>query len=94
MSDLDAAARTLLTRESYADPATIDAAAQTLRDHSPIHRVEHPDYPPLWVLTRHTASGAADKFAGVSARERAPLGRTDSRASVTPLHRRTSARDH
>lgn len=53
VGDLDAAARTLLTHECYGDPVAIDAAARLLRERSPIHRVEHSDYPPLWVLTRY-----------------------------------------
>ncbi|MET4426819.1 cytochrome P450 [Mycolicibacterium sp. 624] len=50
---LDLAARALLSPEAYDGSETINDAARLLRDQSPIHYVEHPDYNPVWVVTRH-----------------------------------------
>jgi cytochrome P450 len=50
---LDAAARLVLEPDSYADIQSVDDATRFLRDHSPIHFTEHPDYYPMWVVTRH-----------------------------------------
>ncbi len=50
---LDLAAKALLSPEAYDGSNTIDIAAALLREQSPIHYVEHPDYHPLFVLTRH-----------------------------------------
>ncbi len=47
------AGRALLTPETYGDPALVDAAARLLRNESPVQYVEHPEYRPLWVLTRY-----------------------------------------
>jgi cytochrome P450 len=48
-----AAGRALLTPETYGDPSLADAAARLLRNESPIQYVDHPEYRPLWVLTRY-----------------------------------------
>lgn len=52
-AELDEAGRTLLSHASYGDPDAVDRASALLREHSPIRLVEHPDYRPIWVLTRH-----------------------------------------
>jgi cytochrome P450 len=49
----EAAGQALLTPETYGDPALVDAAALLLRNESPVHYVNHPEYRPLWVLTRY-----------------------------------------
>ena len=51
--ELDAAACALLSPVMYADPDRVDRATALLRAHSPIHRAEHPDYRPLWAVTRY-----------------------------------------
>ncbi len=52
-TELDEAARALLSPETYASVQETDDAARLLRLHSPIHYTEHPDHRPLFVLTRH-----------------------------------------
>ena len=42
-----------VTPEAYADPARFHAACAVLRREAPIHLVEHPDFPPFHVLTKH-----------------------------------------
>lgn len=42
-----------LTGESFTDEAYFHAAATTLRNESPVHWVEHPDFNPFYVLTKH-----------------------------------------
>ena len=39
--------------EAYTHDAHWHEAAAWLRANDPIHLVEHPEYPPFWVLTRH-----------------------------------------
>jgi len=38
---------------AYADEARFHAACTVLRRESPIHLVEHPDWPPFYAITRH-----------------------------------------
>ena len=42
-----------VTPEAYADEAHFDAACAVLRRDDPIHLVEHPDFAPFHVITRH-----------------------------------------
>jgi cytochrome P450 len=47
------AASVFVDPSAYADDARFHAACAVLRRESPIHRVEHPDFVPFWVVTRH-----------------------------------------
>jgi hypothetical protein len=49
----DEAGALLLEPSTYADDELVQRLTTQLREESPIQRVEHPDYPPLWLLTRH-----------------------------------------
>jgi cytochrome P450 len=42
-----------LSGETFTDEACFHAAAATLRRESPIHWVEHPDFNPFYVVTKH-----------------------------------------
>ncbi|MEZ5272990.1 MAG: hypothetical protein R2694_11910 [Ilumatobacteraceae bacterium] len=42
-----------VTPEAYADPQLFHEACAVLRREDPIHLVEHPDFPPFHVLTKH-----------------------------------------
>jgi cytochrome P450 len=42
-----------VTPEAYADEAWFDEACAVLRREDPIHLVEHPDYAPFHVITKH-----------------------------------------
>ncbi len=42
-----------VTPEAYADRDWFDEACAVLRREDPIHLVEHPDYPPFHVITKH-----------------------------------------
>jgi cytochrome P450 len=47
------AGQVFVTPESYADPAAFHAACALLRREDPIHLVEHPDFAPFHVITKH-----------------------------------------
>lgn len=51
--NVDEAGLALLTPDTYTDDARVLAACAVLREHAPIHRVEHPAYRPVTVLTRY-----------------------------------------
>ena len=42
-----------LSGATYTDPAVFHAAAARLRRDDPVHRVEHPDFNPFYVVSRH-----------------------------------------
>jgi cytochrome P450 len=50
---LEQAGLAYLTGTTFTDEAFFHAAATKLRAEDPIHRVEHPDFNPFYVLTRH-----------------------------------------
>ena len=45
------AGQIFVTPEAFADMDRFHQAARVLRETDPVHLVEHPDYPPFWVLT-------------------------------------------
>lgn len=47
------AGQVFVTPSSYADPALFHEACAVLRREDPIHLVEHPDYAPFHVITKH-----------------------------------------
>lgn len=47
------AGQVFVTPEAYADDAWFDEACAVLRRDDPIHRVEHPDFAPFHVITKH-----------------------------------------
>jgi cytochrome P450 len=47
------AGQVFVTPQAFADMDLFHAAAATLREREPIHLVEHKDYPPFYVLTKH-----------------------------------------
>jgi cytochrome P450 len=49
----DEAGHVFVTPAAYADDAIFHDACRVLRHSAPIHRVEHPDFAPFWVLTKH-----------------------------------------
>lgn len=49
----DEAGMVFVTPEAYADENLFDAACAVLRREDPIHLVEHPDFAPFHVITRH-----------------------------------------
>jgi cytochrome P450 len=49
----DEAGQVFVTPEAYADEPYFHEACAVLRREDPIHRVEHPDFAPFWVLTKH-----------------------------------------
>ncbi|HEX9258461.1 MAG TPA: cytochrome P450 [Acidimicrobiales bacterium] len=42
-----------VTPQAYADPALFHEACAVLRREDPVHLVEHPEFPPFHVLTKH-----------------------------------------
>ncbi len=50
---LEQAGLAYLTGTTFTDEAFFHAAAQKLRDEDPVHWVEHPDFNPFYVLTKH-----------------------------------------
>ena len=53
VDDVTGAGLAFVTPSAYADEARFHAACTLLRREDPIHLVEHPDYPPFHVVTRH-----------------------------------------
>jgi cytochrome P450 len=51
--DVDEAGQVFVDPAAYADDERFHRACALLRRDDPIHRVEHPDYPPFWAITRH-----------------------------------------
>jgi cytochrome P450 len=49
----DEAGLVFVTPEAYADEELFDAACSVLRRDDPVHLVEHPDFAPFRVITRH-----------------------------------------
>lgn len=49
----DEAGLVFVTPEAYADEAHFDAACAVLRRDDPVHLVEHPDFAPFHVITKH-----------------------------------------
>ncbi|MFT3853972.1 MAG: cytochrome P450 [Ilumatobacteraceae bacterium] len=47
------AGQIFVTPAAYADPAYFHEACAVLRREDPVHLVEHPDFPPFHVLTKH-----------------------------------------
>ena len=47
------AGQVFVTPQAFADMDRFHEAAAVLRELEPIHLVEHPDYPPFYVLTKH-----------------------------------------
>jgi cytochrome P450 len=47
------AGQVFVTPQAFADMDHFHRAAAVLREHAPIHLVEHPNYPPFYVLTKH-----------------------------------------
>lgn len=47
------AGQVFVTPAAYADPAYFHAACKVLREQSPVHLVEHPDFPPFYAITKH-----------------------------------------
>lgn len=47
------AGQVFVTPQAFADMDRFHEAAAVLRERDPIHLVEHPDYPPFYVLTKH-----------------------------------------
>jgi cytochrome P450 len=50
---VDAAGHVFHSASAYTDPATFHAAAALLRREDPVHWVEHPNFNPFYVLTKH-----------------------------------------
>jgi len=50
---VDEAGQVFVTPSAYADDRRFHAACALLRREDPIHLVEHPDFPPFHVVTRH-----------------------------------------
>jgi len=50
---LEEAGRAFLSGATYTEPAVFHAAAARLRRDDPVHRVEHPDFNPFYVISRH-----------------------------------------
>jgi cytochrome P450 len=50
---IDEAGVALVEPSTYTDESLVQAACKVLRDEAPIHFVEHSEYPPVWILTRH-----------------------------------------
>ncbi|MEA3019900.1 MAG: hypothetical protein QOI47_1424 [Actinomycetota bacterium] len=51
--DVKEAGEVFVTPSAFADDAGFHEACTLLRREDPIHLVEHPDYPPFYVLTKH-----------------------------------------
>jgi cytochrome P450 len=51
-SPVELAGRMLLEPDTYLDDDTVRLVCSRLREADPVHRVEHPDYPAVWALTR------------------------------------------
>ncbi len=49
----DRAARLLVEADTYTDEVLVRRVCEVLRTGDPVHLVEHPDFPPLWALTRN-----------------------------------------
>src|SRR5215213_10298640 len=52
-ADLDNLGRIFAEPSAYADPVAWHAAARRLRDEAPISRIELPDYPDFWAITKY-----------------------------------------
>ena len=50
---LEQAGLLLLDADTYTDEARVREVCTLLRERDPIDYVEHPDFPPVWALTRH-----------------------------------------
>jgi len=50
---IDEAGHVFHTATAYTDPARFHAAAALLRREDPVHRIEHPNFNPFYVLTKH-----------------------------------------
>jgi cytochrome P450 len=50
---IDEARRRIVEMETYTDDQLVLEVCSTLREKAPIVFVAHPEYPPVWVLTRH-----------------------------------------
>lgn len=50
---VEEAGRLLIDAATYTDEALLYGAYDLLRARDPIHLIEHPDFPPVWALTRH-----------------------------------------
>lgn len=50
---VDEAGHVFHTASAYTDPARFHAAAALLRREDPVHRIEHPNFNPFYVLTKH-----------------------------------------
>jgi cytochrome P450 len=47
------AGQIFVTPSAYADEVAFHQSCTHLRKHDPVHLVEHPDFYPFWVITRH-----------------------------------------
>lgn len=63
----------IIERESYSDEALVRRASRVLRENAPIHYVDHPAYPPLWVLTSHADIRYVEQHAKEWAQGRFPF---------------------
>ena len=50
---VEQAGQAFLTGETFTDEAFFHAAATKLRAEAPVHWVEHPDFNPFYVVTKH-----------------------------------------
>jgi cytochrome P450 len=63
----------LLEEETHTDAAFAHRVCTLLRNHDPIHFVDHPDFPQLWALTRRADVKEIEQHADVWAQGRNPF---------------------